>query len=325
MRVIWHLPAWVNLGAKGGLEVLVARASEVLHESKFDVRFSHEIKADNLGQTPTTHVYVNLLAMSTFVLLIKKLFTGRPSHIIGIPLWHDSWQQCGSQVSVKFFFRSLISHALRWLSNYLCKAHFCLSSYEAGKFRHAVICAGPKTPLIDMIENQAPSYKFSTAGRQVIYIGRIADNKGISLIQALADAEPDIKFTIFTPRSRTLDRSTVNINIRAGESDAALAEYLLSNSCVLLLPSLYESYGIVAEQALWAGCSVMASDQVMGAEVFRKSNRFFELPSHSVTQYREALSKVFFQKPTVVPLRFIEPNERIESKLKAYLLAPESR
>jgi glycosyltransferase involved in cell wall biosynthesis len=132
--------------------------------------------------------------------------------------------------------------------------------------RDHYIAAGFPADRIAVKPNFAPDVGVlrETNGRQVLYAGRLAPEKGVRTLLAAADILGHIPFTIAgagPERARLTHqaRHLPNVTFTGALPPPELAQ-LLAQSRMVVIPSLcYESFGMVAIEAFRAGVPVVAS------------------------------------------------------------------
>lgn len=94
-----------------------------------------------------------------------------------------------------------------------------------------------------------------------LFVGRLAHNKGVDI---LIKAANNLNYKIIIAGKKidaNVYTSNENITFMNEVSDNELEE-LYRNAKVLILPSRYEAFGLVAIEALSYGCPIIVSDQV---------------------------------------------------------------
>src|SRR5690606_38779743 len=149
---------------------------------------------------------------------------------------------------------------------------FSATSHATAERLRAVV--GPD-PLIRVIQAGVPDALFALPRREsdyLLYFGRLDWNhKGLDvLLQAmemLVDAYPDLRMKV-AGRGKDAERLLreartagirENIELIGGVDDETRAE-LFSGARILLMPSRFEGFGMVAAEAMAAGVPVIASN-----------------------------------------------------------------
>jgi len=111
-------------------------------------------------------------------------------------------------------------------------------------------------------------------GLRLVFIGALIKRKGIQpLLEAMKschEQEVDVSLDVYGPGDESMLAGTVGVRYRGvipfGEAQRVIAGYDL-----LVLPSLYDGWGVVVNEALLQGVPVLVSDQVGAGILVKKS------------------------------------------------------
>ncbi len=184
------------------------------------------------------------------------------------------------------------SHNINQLEWQVCFESWRLivcSSYMAGELRRffdvpldkvTLIPNGVDvTPFASFAEERVRELKgrFAPNGERLLfYVGRITPEKGVQvLLQALPsihERHPDVRLLVAGRNSEQMQPLVDELGIREavellGFVDSETRDCLYRSVDAAVFPSLYEPFGIVALEAMAAGCNVIASEVGGLAEV----------------------------------------------------------
>jgi glycosyltransferase involved in cell wall biosynthesis len=128
----------------------------------------------------------------------------------------------------------------------------------------------------------------------VLFVGRDIERKGYSLalkvVEFLRRFIPDLMFIVVTsPKHAKKIRKLEWLKVM-GELPTDLLALLYNASDVLLFPSSYESFGLVAVEAIASGCPAIVSTNV-GALDYKHSGEGY-LVANSPSEYLEYCKKI---------------------------------
>lgn len=184
------------------------------------------------------------------------------------------------------------SHNINQLEWQVCFESWRLivcSSYMAGELRRFFDVPLDKVTLIPNGVDVTPFKSFSdervrelrgrfapNGERLLFYVGRITPEKGVQvLLQALPsilERHPNVRLLVAGRNSEQMQPLVDKLRIREavellGFVDSETRDCLYRSVDAAVFPSLYEPFGIVALEAMAAGCSVIASEVGGLAEV----------------------------------------------------------
>lgn len=100
----------------------------------------------------------------------------------------------------------------------------------------------------------------SAAVRNMLFVGRYVEKKGLSVLRALAASRPDLRFQLAgSGRIRPADWGLPNVRDLGARSPQELAE-LYRSSDLLVLPSVGEGYPLVIQEAMACGLPVVCGE-----------------------------------------------------------------
>lgn len=137
---------------------------------------------------------------------------------------------------------------------------------SAGMPSDRVFPFGYFVPISSTLLHQSLSYSPSHPPLRLVFIGSLISRKGLAiLIDAvrLVVAEGiQVCLDVYGPgSSSSLDADQANITFK-GQLPFGCAQKFLPNYDILVLPSYYDGWGVVVNEALCAGIPVLCSDQV---------------------------------------------------------------
>ena len=184
------------------------------------------------------------------------------------------------------------SHNINQLEWQVCFESWRLivcSSYMAGELRRFFDVPLDKVTLIPNGVDVTPFASFAdervrelksrfapNGERLLFYVGRITPEKGVQvLLQALPsilERHPDVRLLVAGRNSEQMQPLVDELGIREavellGFVDSETRDCLYRSVDAAVFPSLYEPFGIVALEAMAAGCNVIASEVGGLAEV----------------------------------------------------------
>jgi glycosyltransferase involved in cell wall biosynthesis len=157
------------------------------------------------------------------------------------------------------------------------------SDFTAAEFQRCVgspVCDCVVTPLgVDMIEWQASSgpvhaslFARTGGAPYFLWLGNLRPHKNLGLLlKAFEEVSPELAHHLVVvgraPANGEAESCLAGLPapVRArvhvmGELGAELLPQLMHNACALVVPSLYEGFGLPVLEAFAAGCLVLASD-----------------------------------------------------------------
>lgn len=124
----------------------------------------------------------------------------------------------------------------------------------------------------------------------VLYVGRFAHQKGVPFaIEALKESEVPHTFRLIGNTSGMVDMVAENpqCNFLGPKTPEEVAIYM-SASDILIMPSLYEPFGIVAIEAMAAGCCLIVTATGGLNEIVEDGVNGFKVPPGDAVAIREA-------------------------------------
>lgn len=193
------------------------------------------------------HRSISLLTFALYCVLLRHRFSW-------CPFWHD--YKLEGKKSLRFGLYDLVFKFALSFS----KHHFVVSNYEK-------INTGTRAPqyivrlpgFIDARAESDSSSKSSTRDIDMLFVGRDVPHKQRGYAQKIAD-QLDLKYVEIIPDENHI-------------SDVQLSN-TYQNTKVVFIPSKYESYSLVAVEALLAGAVVVAFPNVLVGEGLHKLSRF---------------------------------------------------
>lgn len=189
---------------------------------------------------------------------VLGLFSRRRRVIIYCP---HGW---ASEVSNSPFVRGIIAACERLLSRF-CDAIIAISEAELAQGLGFGIARDKLVLLHNGVSRQSPSDEaaaWSESGRRVLFVGRLDRQKGLDILLAAIEGIEDrvsvkIVGEAVVADSATL-RPSLSVEYLGWKNHADVARYM--NACdLLVVPSRWEGFGLVAIEAMRAGKPVVAS------------------------------------------------------------------
>jgi len=217
--------------------------SRWLHQNKYDAYHIH--------------------GFSSFLIFCCALFIPK-NRVIYNPHWHP-FRHHDHPVFAGIFYYIF--------SRWIIKKFHCVivqTKYEADFFKEVgkninIIPSGIEIEEITIVEP-------TNEKNEIIFVGRDDANKRLDFIELIQDEilSRGFKIKVVTNKNK---KDTAAIKYYKNLKDDELST-LYQNAKYLVMPSKYESLGLVALEALSRGCMVIASDRVMLKE-FCKGKDFF--------------------------------------------------
>lgn len=136
-------------------------------------------------------------------------------------------------------------------------------------FRHppAVIFNGIANTMVEAaMREAATSPRTDSHQATVAFVGRFVEKKGLSVLQKLAHALPDIRFVLAGWGSiRPEDWKAANVSIHRNLQNAELID-IYRSADMLVLPSVGEGFPLVVQEALCCGVPVLCSEEILHAD-----------------------------------------------------------
>ena len=154
---------------------------------------------------------------------------------------------------------------LEWLWSHWCDAIVCVSAYE----RAAAIRIGVGEHKLILVRNGLPrrapeadpvSISWPNGSRRLLFVGRFDRQKGIDILFGALRELGDDAFAIIAGDSLRAGLGILPKNARnAGWLAPAQLEAYYRSAEVVVMPSRWEGFGLVAVEAMRAGVPVVAS------------------------------------------------------------------
>jgi glycosyltransferase involved in cell wall biosynthesis len=151
----------------------------------------------------------------------------------------------------------------------LCDAIVCISNYELQAALRCGIPPGKLTLIRNGVPRTAPapaddpaSIDWPAGRRRVLFVGRFDRQKGVDVLLAAVAALPDTVFACLIGGTVLHDAplELVPGNVRLYEwLSAAQLESFYRSADVIVVPSRWEGFGLIAAEAMRAGLPVIAS------------------------------------------------------------------
>ncbi|CAN1550847.1 RfaG Glycosyltransferase [Burkholderiaceae bacterium] len=260
------------------------------------------------------HCYQQLLAHrndvhffgSTFespILMLCLLIAaclGIEFYLISEPYSPKSFGYFGDQQQLKAKLKTRLRPMLYWLYAHILLSKvagvFAISQLALTQYRQAGIPGTKLFPFGYFIpQTQLPPAPQVSDALHVVFIGALIQRKGLDvLIDAVRQLQHDghkITLDIFGPgdaNAFAMERPRINYRglIPFGQAQEQLADYDL-----MVLPSHYDGWGVVVNEALCAGIPVVCSDQV-GASILASK---FNVGKTFVSGDSQALAQVLIE------------------------------
>jgi glycogen synthase len=162
--------------------------------------------------------------------------------------------------------------------------------------------------MVDRAAGERPARPISLgAGTSVLFVGRLERRKGIDVfldaVSELAPAHPDVTFVVAGSDPAGTSAASVSApwrsaHLRAdwmdrvrflGDIDDLLLHALYANADIVVLPSRYESFGLVVVEAMMHGAAIVSSAVGGISEVARADVDAILVPPGDVTALRTAI------------------------------------
>ena len=165
------------------------------------------------------------------------------------------------QSKIKFSIRKFIECVL---ARYATDAIVSVSHYEASVLRENNITAASDCMIYNGVNDLVSRPRTNGKGSSVLkilFVGRFDPEKGVQhLLKALEGVNRSFELTLvggFT-NNGVLSTSVEHVNKGWLQRDGTLNEY--QNADLIVIPSEWEAFGMVAVEAMMAGKAVFASD-----------------------------------------------------------------
>ncbi len=122
--------------------------------------------------------------------------------------------------------------------------------------RHKLLFNGVDSAVFRPAELH-PRETESRRGREILFVGRYVEKKGLAVVRALAESRPDLTFQLVgSGPIRPADWGLANVQNLGVKSPRELAD-LYRSAGLLLLPSVGEGYPLVIQEAMACGLPVV--------------------------------------------------------------------
>ncbi|MGK5091292.1 glycosyltransferase family 4 protein [Deltaproteobacteria bacterium TL4] len=207
-------------------------------------------KVLNHHQPDLVHVH-GFSSISAMIFFKEAHRSGYP--IIYSPYYHPFENHRRPWMAKLFyerFTKNIICHARHFICLNPIATNFLLQTLPIHEDQLSVI------PPWCSLENIAEVSKRDDLKR-VLFVGRMVHNKGLNLLEN--HLPPDYQLTIAAPEAKPFQRENTLIKLRLSD-DELRQEY--RNASIVVVPSSFESFSLVALEALTSGVPVVISDRV---------------------------------------------------------------
>jgi glycosyltransferase involved in cell wall biosynthesis len=160
--------------------------------------------------------------------------------------------------------------------------------------------------------SESPVDESTKTSLRLVFIGTLIKRKGLDvLIEAVKNLNKDVSIITLDvygsgdARQFDFDKTTVNYCglITFGESQSVIAKY-----DVLVLPSRYDGWGVVVNEALMAGVPVVCSNRVGAGAVVEKWQCGAIFTSEDVSDLEHKLTEIVFAPESLAKMRLATQN-----------------
>lgn len=181
---------------------------------------------------------------------------------------------------LEFFYRKMTRMIFKKTDKIICTSpNISKSSPTISEFPEKIEILSPSvnTDIFFPDENKK-NEKYRFFKKSIIYVGRLARTKGIKyLIESLEYLDDDFGLVIIG-KGEEKDELSGEVSKRGfekrvifvGESDNEKLPFYYINSDVFVLPSFYESFGIVSIEAMACGIPVVTTELGTGTSYYNK-------------------------------------------------------
>jgi len=147
---------------------------------------------------------------------------------------------------------------------------------QAGVEREKVISGRQTMPASQLAEVTELPQRFVGVGQYLLYLGYFRPEKGArELVEAFLRAEVGDMSLILAgagPEERALQELAAGNEkiVFAGYADPTLKASLMAHACALVVPSLYEPWGLVVNESLFYGTPVLHRTSVPAGQLMRQ-------------------------------------------------------
>lgn len=174
-----------------------------------------------------------------------------------------------------------------------------------------------KPPYVTVRPLAHQSFKGPVQAPGAITLVNLCPNKGPEILYALAEKNPHLDFVGVRGGydvDKQVIRSLPNVTILPHGLDM---DWVYSNTSVLLVPSIYESYGMVAMEAMAYGIPVLASN-TKGLQECLGSIETYERTPEAFQGALDATLRNYDVRSSFARMRYQELVQQTESDLEAF-------
>lgn len=219
-----------------------------------------------------------------FPLLVFAQLTGVKTGLITEPFSDSTQSYFGGRRrwtdSFKALLRPLVYRLAGSLVAWRMAVVFAISSKAVAQFLavgfkgERIFPFGYFVPILAS-EHAAPMRPQESPSLRLVFVGSLIERKGLptllKAVRACRDAGADVKLDIFGPGQPPAPESIPQGVAFRGAVSFGLAQAIVRNYDVLVLPSLHDGWGVVVNEALLQGVPVIVSDACGARALVEKS------------------------------------------------------
>lgn len=269
------LPYQAQAFSSGEIVVVVPRSQ--LSELPVITGVVYQSYADEPGQRVRNawrlgaHVLQMMRRNPDAVLHIHSTFAGVTVRMLGAMLGRaklmvycpHGWAWDRPMRSVAKFATRCVEVVLSWVTS----AIVCISEHERQTGMLAGISPEKLRVIVNGVASEAPvpvpvDVQWTRDRLRVLFVGRFDRQKGVDLFCKAMERMPDEVHAVMAGGTVLGDAMSLHVppNVQAvGWVSAAQLEYLLRSADVLVVPSRWEGFGLIAAEAMRAGLAVVAA------------------------------------------------------------------
>lgn len=329
-----------NYGGVGGITTVIKNIVTRLDKCRYDVIVltgRDDISSDetNIPIVSFSHLF-KIFPNLKFLLYIRTI----EDSIIHIHGFHNLWS-FGSLLLLKKSNRIVFNmHYIKYSPNFLrnlliipFRAIFrllisrvdciiCVSNFERKLILKDFNIKPKKVFIIpngfDKRTLKRYQWSYNPKNSQVLFVGRLAEVKNVDKLLEAMEILPDLTLTIVgTGPLEHHIKELINmkglyerVDLKGSlNSDDVYREYSTSRVCVL--PSLYESFGLVVGEAAIIGCPVIVTNNSALREFVESGLAYGIDPPINHSKIAEALSRIYTDSPRENALSFFRDWDEI--------------
>lgn len=213
---------------------------------------------------------------------------------------------------------------------------FSISSKAVEQYSSSGVARNKLFPFgyfVPSIEARSPNHE-RTEGLKVVFVGALIARKGVDLlIEAIVRSKAPVTLDIYGPGDPSLLASDSDRVFFRGTIPFGMTQRTIATYDVLVLPSRYDGWGVVVNEALCAGVPVICSDQVgaralverYGAGVVLDSNDPNALESIITALYADPARLQAMRAATLHAAAAIQPDVAAAYMLAVLQASPQSK